>query len=70
MTDPRAEIPFLVRAAVENLSAVSRTDEISRGSLVMVMMNSKGVMLEQSQGHLLAFQCSCCGPGAPGDVEV
>lgn len=52
------------------MSAVSQADDISSGSLVMVVMNIKGVMLEQSQGHLLAFQCSCCGSGAPEDMEV
>lgn len=52
------------------MSAVSQADEISSGSLVIVVMNSKRVMLEQSQGHLLAFQYSCCSPGASGDVEV
>lgn len=40
------------------MSAVSRADGISSGSLVMVVVNSKGMVLEQSQGHLLAFQCS------------
>lgn len=52
------------------MCAVSQAGGIPSGSLLMVVMNIKGVMLEQSQGHLLALQCSCCGPGAPEDGEV
>lgn len=65
---PRSWNTLSSRAAVKNMSALSQADEISSGSLVMV--NSKGMVLEQIQGHLLAFQCSCCGPGAPEDVKV
>lgn len=52
------------------MSALSQADEISNESLIMVVVNSKGMVLEQIQGHLFAFQCSCCGPVAPEDVEV
>ena len=37
MIDLRAEIPFLIRVAVGLMSAVIQRDEISSGSLVMVV---------------------------------
>lgn len=37
MIDLGAEIPFLIRVALELVSAVIQTDEISNGSLVTVV---------------------------------
>lgn len=76
MIDLTAEIPLLITAAVELMSAVIQTDEISmiprfyfqgfsgNGGWELELMNSKGMMLEPVPGT------PCCGPAAPQDVEV